>query len=186
MKSIFLAASIALASVGSAAADKSATTYDCDIKVFTNNGWIAPRIIVVLGSEEKTAEVYDGIIHTVYGEPITGRVEPRSEKAVDLAWYVEGIPVSNLNTTAKAQYYGVLNKKAQTLSVRAHLAEFRNAPRGRGKCKVTYENRVLSQQGDTNGRISTTVSSQVKPKRYNNCPQYGKHPGCMHGSPIDE
>ncbi|KIC17587.1 hypothetical protein [Leisingera sp. ANG-Vp] len=153
MKRIFLAASLVLSSVTAAFAGDGTTTFDCDIKVFTNNGWIAPRIIVSLDSQEQVVEVYDGIIHTVYGEPIAGKVTPRSEKAVDLAWYVDGIPVGNVNTTAKAQYYGVLNKQTQTLSVRAHLAEFRNAPRGRGKCKVT--------QGITTGASADVSQTRV-------------------------
>ncbi|UWQ30339.1 hypothetical protein [Leisingera sp. M523] len=137
MKQYLLAASIVLTAASSAAAgDKGSTTYDCEVKSFTNKGWIPPRVIVVVDNLEQTAQVYDGIIHTVYGEPQSAEVKPRDEKSLFLNWRVEGIPVGNVNTTAKAQYSGILNKKNNTLSVRALLSEFGNEPRGRGKCKV--------------------------------------------------
>ncbi|MEX0304140.1 MAG: hypothetical protein AB3N24_17110 [Leisingera sp.] len=135
MKRIQLAVAVALAGFGvqPAAAE---TVYDCDIKVFTNNGWIAPRVLVMWDEKLETAKVYDGYIHEYVGEPLEARVEKRNEFSFNLYWRVDHIPVSNARTRLDAQYTGVFNTKQNTLSIRGVIGAVSNQPRGRGKCKV--------------------------------------------------
>lgn len=108
------------------------TVYDCEIKVFTNNGWIAPRVLVMWDNEEKSARVYDRYIHRQVGEPLQVKVEQRNEVSYDLDWRVKDIPVSNARMTMDGLYAAVLNVQKNTLSVR----NVRTGARGRGKCKV--------------------------------------------------
>ncbi|MEW2913420.1 hypothetical protein [Leisingera sp. JC11] len=112
------------------------TVYDCEIKVFTNNGWIAPRVIVMWDDEKKSARVYDGFIHELVGEPIPAKVERRNEISYNLGWRVNNIPVSNARMSLDGLYTGVLNMKQNTLSIRGVITGVANQPRGRGKCKV--------------------------------------------------
>ncbi|UWQ76441.1 hypothetical protein [Leisingera sp. M658] len=54
MKRYLLAASILLSAASAAAAGgKDTITYDCAMKVFTNNGWIAPRVLVMWDGENQ-------------------------------------------------------------------------------------------------------------------------------------
>ncbi|NSY36781.1 hypothetical protein [Leisingera sp. ANG59] len=108
------------------------TVYDCEIKVFTNNGWIAPRVIVMWNEEDKSARVYDHYVHKLVGEPLQVKVEPRNEVSYDLDWRVNDIPVSNARMTMDGLYAAVLNVQKNTLSIR----NVRTGARGRGKCKV--------------------------------------------------
>ncbi|WP_291727111.1 hypothetical protein [Leisingera sp. F5] len=137
MKRYLLAASIVLAAASSAAAGAKATiTYDCEIKVFTSNGWIAPRVLVMWDEQSETAKIYDGYIHDLVGEPIPATVEKRSETSYNLDWRVSDIPVSNARTKVDGLYSAVLNMKQNTLSIRGVITGFDNAPRGKGKCIV--------------------------------------------------
>jgi len=131
MTRIQLAVAVALTgfAVQPAAAE---TVYDCDIKVFTNNGWIAPRVLVMWDEEEKAARVYDRYIHKQVGEPLQAKVEQRNEVSYNLGWRVNDIPVSNARMTLDGIYSGVFNVQTNTLSVR----NVRTGARGRGKCKV--------------------------------------------------
>ncbi|QDI76044.1 MULTISPECIES: hypothetical protein [Leisingera] len=112
------------------------TVFDCDIKVFTNNGWIAPRVMVLWDDSTKTAKVYDGYIHQLVGEPLSAKVEHRKGNSYDLAWRVNDIPVSNARTKVDGLYSAVFDMDKSTLSIRGVITGFANAPRGRGKCKV--------------------------------------------------
>ena len=137
MKRYLLAASIVLAAASSAAAGRKATiTYDCAIKVFTNNGWIAPRVLVIWDEENQSAQIYDGYIHKLIGEPIPAKVEPRNEISYNLDWRVNNIPVSNARMTLDGLYSGVLNTKQNTLSICGVITGVANQPRGKGKCIV--------------------------------------------------
>jgi hypothetical protein len=119
------------------AAQEKATVYDCQVKDFKGKGWIAPRVIVSLAPDGKSAAVYDGIIHEVYGAPLMIKVKPRDEKSVILNWRVNDIPAGNMNTKEHAQYSAILYTKKHELSVTAQLSYFDNEPRGRGKCEVS-------------------------------------------------
>ncbi|WP_152612809.1 hypothetical protein [Leisingera sp. ANG-M6] len=112
------------------------TVYDCEIKAFTNNGWIAPRVIVMWNDEDESAKIYDGFIHELVGEPLEARVERRNEISYNLDWRVNDIPVGNARTKVDGLYTGVLNMKQNTLSIRGVITGYENLPRGRGKCKV--------------------------------------------------
>lgn len=110
------------------------TVYDCEIKVFTNNGWIAPRVIVIWDEKAKKAKVYDRYIHSLAGgEPLEVKVEQRNEVSYNLGWRVDDIPVSNARMTLDGIYSAVFNVQKSTLSVR----NVRTGARGRGNCKVT-------------------------------------------------
>ncbi|UWQ64081.1 hypothetical protein K3723_07260 [Leisingera caerulea] len=138
MKRIALAGCIAAANfLGQAVSAE--TVYDCDIKVFTNNGWIAPRVLVLWDDSSKTAKIYDGYIHQLVGEPLAAKVEQRNEMAYDLSWRVNDIPVSNARTKVDGLYSAVFNMQKNTLSIRGVITGFANAPRGRGKCKVKQD-----------------------------------------------
>lgn len=135
MKRIQLAVAVALAGFGvqPAAAE---TVYDCEIKLSTNDGGVAPRVIVQLEEGGTKANVYDVFIHEAEGEPIPAKILPRNANAYDLHWSVGAIPVRNRVSTTVGHFSAVLDKKKNTLSVRANFAGFTNLSRGRGKCKV--------------------------------------------------
>lgn len=138
MKRFIMAGCIAAASfLGQAVSAE--TVYDCDIKMFTNNGWIAPRVLVLWEDSTKTAKIYDGYIHELVGEPLAAKVEHRKANSYDLAWRVNDIPVSNARTKVDGLYSAVFNMDQNTLSIRGVITGFANAPRGRGKCKVKQD-----------------------------------------------
>ncbi|KIC37270.1 hypothetical protein [Leisingera sp. ANG-M7] len=131
MKRIALSAIAAAVSLAGQTAFAE-TVYDCEIKVFTNNGWIAPRVIVMWNEEDKSARVYDRYVHKLVGEPLQVKVEQRNEVSYNLDWRVDDIPVSNARMSMDGLYAAVLNVQKNTLSVR----NVRTGARGRGKCKV--------------------------------------------------
>lgn len=112
------------------------TVYDCDIKMFTSNGWIAPRVLVLWEDSSKTAKIYDGYIQELVGEPLDATVTHRKNNAYDLSWRVNDIPVSNARTKADGLYSAVFDMDKNTLSIRGVITGFANAPRGRGRCMV--------------------------------------------------
>ncbi|EDZ45417.1 conserved hypothetical protein [Rhodobacterales bacterium Y4I] len=85
------------------------TVYDCDIKMFTSNGWIAPRVLVLWEDSSKTAKIYDGYIQELVGEPLDATVTHRKNNAYDLSWRVNDIPVSNARTKADGLYSAVFD-----------------------------------------------------------------------------
>lgn len=115
------------------------TVYDCDIKMFTSNGWIAPRVLVLWEDSSKTAKIYDGYIQELVGEPLDATVTHRKNNAYDLSWRVNDIPVSNARTKADGLYSAVFDMDKNTLSIRGVITGFANAPRGRGRCKVQQD-----------------------------------------------
>ncbi|WP_027244071.1 hypothetical protein [Leisingera daeponensis] len=115
------------------------TVYDCDIKMFTSNGWIAPRVLVLWEDSSKTAKIYDGYIQELVGEPLDATVTHRKNNAYDLSWRVNDIPVSNARTKADGLYSAVFDMDKNTLSIRGVITGFANAPRGRGRCNVQQD-----------------------------------------------
>lgn len=115
------------------------TVYDCDIKMFTNKGWIAPRVLVLWEDSTRTAKIYDAYIQELAGEPLAAKVEHRKGNSYDLAWRVNDIPVANARTKVDGLYSAVFNMDNNTLSIRGVITGFANAPRGRGKCKVKQD-----------------------------------------------
>ncbi len=112
------------------------TVYDCEVKPATNDGGVAPRVIVLLDENGAGAQVYDAFIHEAEGEPVPAKISPRNAHAYDLSWRVDEIPLRNRVSTTVGHFSAVLDKKKNTLSVRATFAGFENLSRGRGKCKV--------------------------------------------------
>ncbi|NVK16842.1 MAG: hypothetical protein HWE35_21935 [Rhodobacteraceae bacterium] len=112
------------------------TVFDCVVKPDTNDGGVAPRGIVLLDESGAEAEVYDAFIHEAEGEPVPAKIRPRNANAYDLSWQVDEIPVRNRVSTTVGHFSAVLDKRKNTLSVRAEFAGFENLSRGRGKCKV--------------------------------------------------
>ena len=117
----------------------AATVFDCEIKPSTNDGGVASRVIVQLDDGGTAANVYDAFIHEAEGEPIQAKILPRNANAYDLFWTVDAIPVRNRVSTTVGHFAAVLDKKKNTLSVRANFAGFANLSRGRGKCKIRQD-----------------------------------------------
>ena len=94
---------------------------------FTNNGWIAPRVLVLWDDSRKTAKIYDGFIDQLVGEPLAAKVVQRNEMAYDLSWRVNDIPVSNARTKVDGLYSAVFNMQQNTLSIRGVITGYANA-----------------------------------------------------------
>ncbi len=108
--------------------------YDCTASFNTTNGFIAPRIVFFVDAEKGSARVLDGIVQSINGGPMAGRLSKRSEKVHRIEWRVENMPTQAgaLDVTYRVN----LNHAAQTYTMDARVAGYDNDARGQGRCKL--------------------------------------------------
>lgn len=136
MKSACLAFAVLFSLCSAAAAEQ---VYECQLKAHSRFGWIAPVLLIVVDEKTKAAAVFDGIIKSVVGEPITARYSPRDKNSFKLEWTLRNVPLSNSSGTLNVQYMAILRKNTGLITVTAFLSggPDMDPPRGSGTCKRT-------------------------------------------------
>jgi len=116
------------------------TLYDCAPgNIEARYGWIAPRVLVIVDEEEKTALVMDGYTRLHSEDPIAASYSELNNGNFRVKWKVSGIPVRN-EAKGSATWSATIDPKKPEMRIRAVVAGFENRPRGHGKCEVTHYN----------------------------------------------
>jgi len=127
---------IVVGALSGVTAAQAANKFKCELEANSTYGWIPPDLVLFYDEESGEAQAYDGVIHEVYGEPISARFEQRNNKSVQLKWVVKGIPLSNRRQKVTANYSVILKPRTGGITMTVYLqGSDINPPRGTGTCK---------------------------------------------------
>ncbi|QUJ77278.1 hypothetical protein KDD17_04485 [Sulfitobacter albidus] len=132
IKNLLAAASLITVLATSVAA--KGTFYDCDMNVDVPNGWVSPKIGIVVDEAGK-ATVLDNIILTLLEKPLQVRARARGD-SLRLSWQIAGAIDSAGQRVPTFSYQAWLDTKNLGLSVVAKPVGFPQRFSGKGRCQI--------------------------------------------------
>lgn len=126
-----------VAGVFSAAVAKADERYICDLKSYSQIGWIPEKVIISFDEGRETGWVYDYFIKEFHGEPMPVSFSRRKDHIFNFKWRLDEVEYSNAPGSNSPQYRAMLNLRTMKMNETVVLQGMDSAPlRGQGKCKL--------------------------------------------------
>ncbi len=137
---LFAACVLAMTGVPATAQDAEfdGEAYICELKSFSQIGWIPPKLALFLDQEKSTGYVYDGYVEQTVGEPLEAQVTKRGKGKWNFSWEIKDFAFTGGRRGSSDVEYSAnfdVSKKKVTMSAVLSGMDG-NAPRGRGTCEL--------------------------------------------------
>jgi hypothetical protein len=111
------------------------TVYECDMNRKGFGGFVGDKMFFSLVPEQSTGQVYDGVIDSTVGAPLTADVTKRNATTWQYRWLVKDVKLGN-EGSAEVVMRATLRVNKGTVNVSGTLRGFDNNISGSGRCKV--------------------------------------------------